>query len=196
MAKKKGIPEKKTLSDYLIYIVIAVLLLIAGMWVGYVLQETANLKGEADYAKAINKAEEYMTAESLLSAVVSAVTENGMAQSGAMYGGMAGLLIVVYQMSKAQKRFHRKGEEHGSARWGTDKEKAIVSDTNDFYNNAILADDVLLVVDRKKRDYNALSDKDKRVKEQREKREAQQNERRLCQLKKEIENFQKFPTGE
>ena len=33
-------------------------------------------------------------------------------------------------------------------------EKDIISDTNDFYNNVICASDIMLVLDRKKRDKN------------------------------------------
>ena len=132
----------------------------------------------------------------MLMAVNSALTENGIAKKGAIYGGVAGLLIVAYQLSKTPKRFHRKGEEHGSARWGTDKEKKIVGDVNDFYNNAILAEDIFLVVDRKKRDFNALSDKDKKAAEHQKAKEAAQYEIRITKLKNEIAEFQKnSPVG-
>lgn len=190
MANKKGFPEKKKTSDFIIYAVIAVILLAVGVWGGYVLQETANMKGEVNFQKALDKSEDYINFNSFIAAITSALTENGFAKKGAMYGGMAGLLIFAYQISKTPKRFHRKGEEHGSARWGTDKEKQIVGDTNDFYNNAILADDVFLVVDRKKRDLNALSEKEKKAKERRQHREEKQNKIRLEKLRKDIEDFQ------
>ena len=103
---------------------------------------------------------------------------------------MAGLLIFAYQISKTPKRFHRKGEEHGSARWGTDKEKLIVGDINDFYNNVILADDVFLVVDRKKRDINALPPKKRKAAEQKKEQDKKRNEIRLSKLKKSIEAYQ------
>lgn len=157
MAKNNGMPKKKGMSSFIIYIVIAVVLLIVGMWGGYVLQETAHKNGKANFQRALDKAEDYINLESFFYAAKSALSDKGMAQTGAMYGGMAGLLIFAYQISKTPKRFHRKGEEHGSARWGTDKEKQSVGDVNDFYNNAILASDVFLVLDRKKRDENAAA---------------------------------------
>lgn len=157
MAKNNGMPQKKSMTSFIIYIVIAVILLIVGMWGGYVLQETAHKNGKANFQRALDKAGDYANAESLFYAAKSALSDKGMAQTGAMYGGMAGLLIFAYQISKTPKRFHRKGEEHGSARWGTDKEKQSVGDVNDFYNNAILASDVFLVLDRKKRDENAAA---------------------------------------
>ena len=157
MAKNNGMPQKKSMTSFIIYIVIAIVLLLFGMWGGYVLQETAHKNGKANFQRALDKAGDYANAESLFYAAKSALSDKGMAQTGAMYGGMAGLLIFAYQISKTPKRFHRKGEEHGSARWGTDKEKQSVGDVNDFYNNAILASDVFLVLDRKKRDENAAA---------------------------------------
>lgn len=157
MAKNNGMPQKKSMTSFIIYIIIAVVLLIVGMWGGYVLQETAHKNGKANFQRALDKAEDYVNIESFFNAAKSALSEKGTAKTGAMYGGMAGLLIFAYQISKTPKRFHRKGEEHGSARWGTDKEKKSVGDVNDFYNNAILASDVFLVLDRKKRDENAAA---------------------------------------
>lgn len=187
---KKGFPQKKRASDLVIYAVIAVILAAVGIWGGYVLQETANMKGEVNFQKALNRSEDYMNFNSSLLAITSALSDNGIAKKGGLYGGMAGLLIFAYQISKTPKRFHRKGEEHGSARWGTDKEKLIVGDINDFYNNVILADDVFLVVDRKKRDINALPPKKRKAAEQKKEQDKKRNEIRLSKLKKSIEAYQ------
>ena len=64
------------------------------------------------------------------------------------------MLLILYKLSSGGKRYHRKGIEHGSARWGNKQEKDIIADTNDFYNNVIAASDVFLVLDRKKREQN------------------------------------------
>lgn len=171
MAKKNGMPQKKGMTSFIIYIIIAVVLLIVGMWGGYVLQETAHKNGKVNFQKAIDKATDYTNPISFFYAVRSAFDNDSAAQKGAVYGGLAGLLIFAYQMSKTPKRFHRKGEEHGSARWGTDKEKQSVGDVNDFYNNAILASDVFLVLDRKKRDENAAAANKKSGKKETPKKE-------------------------
>lgn len=187
---KKGFPQKKKTSDLVIYAVIAVILAVVGVWGGYVLQETANMKGKVNFQKALDCSGDYMNFNSFLSAIKSALSDNGIAKKGGLYGGMAGLLIFAYQISKTPKRFHRKGEEHGSARWGTDKEKLIGGDVNDFYNNAILADDVFLVVDRKKRDINALPPKKRKAAEHKKEQDKKRNEIRLSKLKKSIEAYQ------
>ena len=164
MAEKNGMPPKKSIKEFIIYIVIAVLMLIVGMWGGYVLQENTDKKGSINYQKALENAEDYLNLSGLINAAFSALSGDGTAKQGAAYGGIGGLLILAYQMSKTPKRFHRKGEEHGSARWGTDNEKKIISDTNDFYNNAILASDVFLVLDRKKRDETEAAKNRSRIK--------------------------------
>lgn len=48
---KKGFPQKKKASDFIIYAVIAIVLAAVGVWGGYVLQETANMKGEVNFQK-------------------------------------------------------------------------------------------------------------------------------------------------
>lgn len=186
---KKGMPKKKGLGDFIIYLVIALVMAAVGMWGGYVVQDTAYKNGKANFEKALDKSGDYANADSFFKAVTAAVNGKGYARKGAMYFGLAGLLIFAYQISKTPKRFHRKGEEHGSARWGTDKEKAIVGDVNDFYNNVILAADVLLVLDRKKRDENALTDKEKTKLAKEAHRKKAAEEKRVNALKAELEKF-------
>lgn len=50
-------------------------------------------------------------------------------------GGVGFKLLVVYRKKNAKK--YRKGQEHGSARWGTEKDIAPFIDP-DFYNNILL----------------------------------------------------------
>ena len=192
--QRKDAPKQKSLKDLTVFIVIAVVLLIAGMWGGYVLDD--NTRGsKINYSKALNNIEDYLTAESLINAVIGAVSGNGMSAKGAMLGGLAGVLIVAYQASITPKRFHRKGEEHGSARWGTDKEKKIIADNNDLYNNVILAADIFLVLDRKQRDKNALTEKERKQKEHEEKQKKEAEEKRKNALEAEIRAVQQTSHG-
>ncbi|GHV48284.1 hypothetical protein FACS189499_07390 [Clostridia bacterium] len=43
-------------------------------------------------------------------------------------GCVGGLLFLMLKMSEKKKRFHRKGEEHGSAKWATAKETLKLKD--------------------------------------------------------------------
>ena len=78
----------------------------------------------------------------------------GMTAKATIIGFFASLIVIMYVLMGDGKRYHRKGSEHGSARWGSKAEKEIIADTNDFYNNVICASDIMLVLDRKKRDKN------------------------------------------
>lgn len=49
------------------------------------------------------------------------------ARVGALIGGFVVVLIIL-QITSNRKRFHRRGEEHGSARWGTLAEKRKLAD--------------------------------------------------------------------
>ena len=84
MAKNNGMPQKKSMTSFIIYIIIAVVLLIVGMWGGYVLQETAHKNGKANFQRALDKAEDYVNIESFFNAAKSALSEKGTAKTGAI----------------------------------------------------------------------------------------------------------------
>lgn len=149
---------REFLQKYWHLIAIAIILTITGAWVGYSLESFGGIQ------KVVKKPErfmeEFLTLESFGKAMLQLLSLEGGAFEGMTYGFIAGLLIF-FGFAKPEKRFHRKGVEHGSARWGSQAEKDIIADTNDFFNNVICSSDVMLVLDRKKRDINAMTDKEK-----------------------------------
>lgn len=78
----------------------------------------------------------------------------------------AAIIGFVYVLNGNGKRFHKKGIEHGSAKWGDQKEKDMIADTtpDGFYNNVIVASDVFLVLDRKQREINEIVQKERKGK--------------------------------
>lgn len=175
MAKQP--PRKKDMWDYAPYIIIAIFCAAMGAWAGYVVDCTASPKHGVQWMKALESMRDYINLQSF-SAAFKGIFTISRVRFGAFFGGIVGALIFLYNLSKTEKRFHRKGEEHGSARWGTNEEKKSISDPNDFYNNVILASDIFLVLDREKRDKNA--------------EEQSKNKKKL----KKAESEKKFPTGE
>ncbi len=176
--------EKKSLTDVILknlqWIVVGLILMGIGAWVGYVLDATASPKHGLQPMKALNAATEYLNANDIVASQL-AVFKFGTSFYGWLIGGVVGLLVFGYfTVGNEDKRYHRKGVEHGSARWGNNNEKRIISDVNDFYNNAILASDVMLVIDRKKRDENAMPEL-KRKKLQAEKELAKDIEHSRCE---------------
>lgn len=81
---------------------------------------------------------------------------NGATRKATILGCMAAVIGLMYFKYGNGKRYHKKGIEHGSAKWGDQKEKDMIADTtpDGFYNNVIVASDVFLVLDRKQRDKN------------------------------------------
>lgn len=187
--KQRHMPKKKTASSYIPYALLAVALIIICTWAGFVLQETA-VDGQHNMMTAINEYEKYLTVSDFVTAFKQALIEkNEYPRKGLLIGFITGMIIFAYFATQKEKRFHRKGEEHGSAKWGTEKEKDMIRDKEDFYNNVIAASDVLLVLDRKKRDLNAMTERQKQQAEKRKKQERTAEEKRVQSLREDIHKF-------
>ena len=95
---------------------------------------------------------------------------NGATRKATILGCMAAVIGLMYFKYGNGKRFHKKGIEHGSAKWGSQQEKNIIADTtpDGFYNNVIVAADVFLVLDRKQREINEHSQNNKKTPEKRD----------------------------
>lgn len=155
-----GAPEKK-ISPYFYAVVIGCILAMPiVVFMGYMLDMSAGDNGQIQIFELLANSDEYL-AEATLSGLFAALFHGGMTAKATIIGFFASLIIIVYVLMGDGKRYHRKGSEHGSARWGSKAEKDIIADTNDFYNNVICASDIMLVLDRKKRDKNE-SEKDKK----------------------------------
>ena len=154
MANNNGMPKKSNSGITLaIYGVIAVIAMVAGCILGYAIDLTLDEDERIDIMAAFNMTETVLNEPK--DAFVAALNNgDGYARKGAIVGGLIVLIYYAYT-STTKKRYHRKGVEHGSARWGTDNDKRVLQDKNDLYNNIIYADDIYLVLDRKKRDINA-----------------------------------------
>ncbi len=140
-----GNTNKKDYTELYVFVGLAVFAVFAGLLAGYAVE------CEGDIMSALSALPVYISPINIKNA--SGALANGGATVKGLIGGIfCGGMLVLYQFTKSDKRYHRKGSEHGSARWGTQKEKEIISDTNDFFNNLIAASDVFLVLDRKKRE--------------------------------------------
>lgn len=158
MASNLGAQKKKIGYEIIIYITAAIAAVVLCTWIGYVLEDTSTKKG-IHLLNALNSLSEYANPRSFIKAFGAVFTGSGIAKKGMVLGLAGGMLIILWKLSGNGKRYHRKGSEHGSARWGNQHEKDIIADTNDFYNNVIAASDVFLVLDRKKRELNEAAAK-------------------------------------
>lgn len=148
-----GTPEKKN-SPYLYAVIVGcVVALPVVMFLGYLLDLSAGDEGQIQIFELLTNRDEILS-DASVGGMFGYLLKGGMTAKVTVIGFFASLILIVYVMMGDGKRFHRKGVEHGSARWGKKAEKDIIADTNDFYNNIICASDVMLVLDRKKREKN------------------------------------------
>lgn len=147
-------------QDMPIFIALAVFIFIGVLFLAYIAEMTSD-DGQVQIMDMLNDFGTYANLGAVPGIFKALFTGNGITRSGAMLGLAGGGLLILYKMSETDKRFHKKGIEHGSAHWGSKSEKNIIADTNDLYNNLLIASDVFLVVDRKQRDIN---DKNKKAK--------------------------------
>ena len=169
-----GAPEKKISPYFYAVIIGCILAMPIVMFMGYMLDISAGDNGQIQIFELLANLDEYLS-EATVNGFFNSLFSGGLTTKSAVIGFFARLIIIVYVLMGDGKRYHRKGSEHGSARCGSKAEKDIIADTNDFYNNVICASDIMLVLDRKKRDKNeAEADRkktDKKKKPQPKKKE-------------------------
>ena len=148
-----GVPEKKISPYFYAAVIGCIVAMPIVMCFGYLLDLSAGDSGKIQIFELLTNSEEYLEQASI-GGLFSALIHGGMTAKATIIGFFASLIVIMYVLMGDGKRYHRKGSEHGSARWGSKVEKDIIADTNDFYNNVICASDIMLVLDRKKRDKN------------------------------------------
>ena len=148
-----GVPEKKISPYFYAAVIGCIVAMPIVMCFGYLLDLSAGDSGKIQIFELLTNSEEYLEQASI-GGLFSALIHGGMTAKATIIGFFASLIVIMYVLMGDGKRYHRKGSEHGSARWGSKTEKDIIADTNDFYNNVICASDIMLVLDRKKRDKN------------------------------------------
>ena len=148
-----GVPEKKISPYFYAAVIGCIVAMPIVMCFGYLLDLSAGDNGKIQIFELLTNSEEYLEQASI-GGFFTALLHGGMTAKATIIGFFASLIVIMYVLMGDGKRYHRKGSEHGSARWGSKAEKDIIADTNDFYNNVICASDIMLVLDRKKRDKN------------------------------------------
>lgn len=148
-----GVPEKKISAYFYAAVIGCIVAMPIVMLFGYLLDLSSGDEGQIQIFELLTNSEEYLEQASI-GGFFTALLHGGMTAKATIIGFFASLIVIMYVLMGDGKRYHRKGSEHGSARWGSKTEKDIIADTNDFYNNVICASDIMLVLDRKKRDKN------------------------------------------
>lgn len=119
-------PRKTSLSTYIIYGAIIVFILLACCVIGAALDLSVQPDGNINFElidKSIGQAVSQPT--TLIKLVVNA---DSYANKMLFMGAFATGIYLLYKYAGGKKRLHRQGVEHGSAKWGDDKEKKSLAD--------------------------------------------------------------------
>lgn len=135
---KKDKPKKVTVArpkpnitktTAVIYMIIAVTIGIAGVYVGTVMDYSCNTNGEFIY-QYLNDAMAEVNQHVFLNQFHALRRTGSYARTVSGTGLFAWMIFVLYKYSQEPRRTHRKGVEHGSAKWGDDKEKKSLNEDN------------------------------------------------------------------
>lgn len=151
---------------WIIFIIVALIVISIISYIGYAIEITPSEKNAAPVMRIINAfmaIGRHEVRYLFLDITGKFFSGTGATRKATILAFAAVLVGGVYFKYGDGKRFHKKGIEHGSAKWGSQQEKNIIADTTQdgFYNNVIVASDVFLVLDRKQREVNEKADRER-----------------------------------
>lgn len=117
-------PKKPDATSIAIYAIIGIALLYVCAGLGACMDLNTDENGKIDLAAAMNGFESVLTN---YSAVFEQLKLKGMALKLPIFGLFAEGIYVLMKVTD-KKKLHRRGEEHGSARWANDKERKSLAD--------------------------------------------------------------------
>lgn len=118
-------PKKTDMTEIIIYGIIALVGLYLCMALGACFQLNQTEQNTVDFVKAFDAFESTVTDVKKVLGCLK--VRGGWCIKLTLFGAFAeGIYILMKATDK--KRYHQKGVEHGSARWGTDKEKKALAD--------------------------------------------------------------------
>lgn len=146
MAKKVGV-RKTSKSTLIIYGIIILLIITACCFIGSAMDYAVTPEGKIDINLMGDGFNTVLGNPELL--VSSLKNKNGYAPK-MLFLGVAGTgIFALYKYSEDKKRLHRRGVEHGSAKWGDEKEMKSLADKEKPEFKPVLSADGKRVFDEK-----------------------------------------------
>lgn len=144
----KDVSVRKTSKiTFVVYGIIILLIIIACLFVGSAMDYAVNPYGKIDINLMGNGFNRVLSNPDLL--LSSLKNKNGYAPKMLFLGVASTALYVLYKYSEEKKRFHRRGVEHGSAKWGDEKEMKSLADKGNPEFKPVLSADGKRVFDDK-----------------------------------------------
>ena len=146
MAKKVGV-RKTSKSTLIIYGIIILLIIIACCFIGSAMDYAVTPDGKID----INlMGDGFNTVFDNPKLIVSSLKNKNGYTPKMLFLGVAGTgIFALYKYSEDKKRLHRRGVEHGSAKWGDEKEMKSLADKEKPEFKPVLSADGKRVFDEK-----------------------------------------------
>lgn len=126
MATKSPVPKKVSVSTLIIYGVIAVILLVLCVMLGAAMDFAVKPDGKLDIALIGDGFEKVLQNPGVVMKALQ--TKDSYAPKMGFFGLFAIGIYALYKYSESGKRLHRKGVEHGSAKWGDKREMKELAD--------------------------------------------------------------------
>lgn len=144
----KNVSVRKTSKiTFVVYGIIILLIIIACCFIGSAMDYAVNPYGKIDINLMGNGFNRVLSNPDLL--LSSLKNKNGYAPKMLFLGVASTALYVLYKYSEEKKRFHRRGVEHGSAKWGDEKEMKSLADKGNPEFKPVLSADGKRVFDDK-----------------------------------------------
>lgn len=120
--------KKKSSLELVILIIIALFAIYAAAAIGTALDKSTNDEGKMDFSNFTSNFEQSLTQPSV---IFSGLKDQKSKTFAFAALGAVGIVLFVLMRSSGKKRLHRRGEEHGSARWATEAEEKSLADKAD-----------------------------------------------------------------
>lgn len=121
-----AMPRKTSKSTLVIYSIIAVIILTLFMMLGAAMDFAVKPDGKVDISLISNGFSKITSKPSIIIYLLK--VKGSYAQKMTFFGAMVIGIYALYKYSEEKKRLHRKGVEHGSAKWGDKNEMQSLAD--------------------------------------------------------------------
>ena len=145
---KSPVPQKGiSTTTFIIYAAIFVAVIVVCVLLGTAMDLSVQPDGELDFTKITENFPVVMQSPSVIFVALKAA--DSYAKKMPIFGGIAIGIYFLYKYSESGKRLHRRGVEHGSAKWGNKQEMKKLADPDKPEFKPLLTSDGKRVFDEK-----------------------------------------------
>lgn len=126
MTANVSMPKKNSASTFILYGILALFIILACWVLGAAMDLSVNASGKVDISALTEGINRVLSDTSLLMTALK--RDGGYAPKMIFLGTTGSAIFLLYRYTGTKKRLHRAGVEHGSAKWGDQKEIKSLAD--------------------------------------------------------------------